>query len=649
MNSYLLYGSADEPNQRLDLRAGPLAMVFEPGTTFLRHIKLGDVEVVRCIYAAVRDATWATVIPHLSNLTCEQARNSFKLSFDVSCTRSSGSGKDDIDFTWHGVITGDASGTVRFEFDGEAHTTFKRKRIGVCVLHPIATCAGKPCTVEHPGGASERTAFPSHIAPHQPLCNIRAISYQVGEHAIASVRFEGDVFETEDQRNWTDASFKTYCTPLDLPTPVEVKAGTRIRQSVTLRVSGALPAPPAAKHAACVFVKADAPAEPLPALGTCLPAELPLSPRACQRLRTTARPAHLRTDLAFDNDTWRERLAAAVDASKAIGSPLLLALHLPKACDKLLKALSDELSKAGVKSITCLALSTQGPVTPPGLAHRVRAALASAVTSLRIGIGTDEYFVELNRNRPALDDADVVAYSLNPQVHTFDNASMVENCEGQTWTALTARTFCANVPLMASPVTLKPRHKAHPSPAELGCALDGVPPTADQRQASLFAAGFTLKTIAALACAGIEQITLHEAAGWLGIMESGAPTWLGAFCPEAGEGVFPVYHAIADVQECAGASVIATHISEPLAMAGLMLNTKGRTRICAANLTAQPLCVIMPGVAKPVRVRLLDERSLVDALGRPEEYRRNAWQTLKPDTAGLQMTLGPCAYACIDI
>ena len=39
---------------------------------------------------------------------------------------------------------------------------------------------------------------------------------------------EGETFETEDQRNWSDASFKTYGTPLHLPFPVEVEEGTRV-------------------------------------------------------------------------------------------------------------------------------------------------------------------------------------------------------------------------------------------------------------------------------------------------------------------------------------------------------------------------------------------------------------------------------------
>ena len=38
--------------------------------------------------------------------------------------------------------------------------------------------------------------------------------------------------------NWTDASFKTYSTPLSRPFPVEVASGEEIHQKVTLNLSG---------------------------------------------------------------------------------------------------------------------------------------------------------------------------------------------------------------------------------------------------------------------------------------------------------------------------------------------------------------------------------------------------------------------------
>ena len=42
------------------------------------------------------------------------------------------------------------------------------------------------------------------------------------------IRFEGDLWEMEDQRNWTDASYKTYSTPLRPPYPVEIREGDRV-------------------------------------------------------------------------------------------------------------------------------------------------------------------------------------------------------------------------------------------------------------------------------------------------------------------------------------------------------------------------------------------------------------------------------------
>ena len=49
---------------------------------------------------------------------------------------------------------------------------------------------------------------------------------------------EGDTFEMEDQRNWTDASYKTYVRPLALPWPYTLASGAALDQSVTLTVSG---------------------------------------------------------------------------------------------------------------------------------------------------------------------------------------------------------------------------------------------------------------------------------------------------------------------------------------------------------------------------------------------------------------------------
>jgi len=164
----------------------------------------------------VRDHNWDTIAPQIDNVNLEQSDQGFELTFDVSCV------EHDIDFFWQGKITGTADGTVVYAMDGCARSTFMRNRIGFCVLHSPAACAGDPCVVEKDDGSIEEGHYPDAISPHQPFIDMRAISHEVIPGVTARVAFEGDVFEMEDQRNWTDASYKTYCTPLAIPFPVLV-------------------------------------------------------------------------------------------------------------------------------------------------------------------------------------------------------------------------------------------------------------------------------------------------------------------------------------------------------------------------------------------------------------------------------------------
>jgi len=62
-------------------------------------------------------------------------------------------------------------------------------------------------------------SFPRDVAPHQPIHRHPAIAHEVAPGITAEVRFSGDVFEMEDQRNWTDASTR----------PTRRRSGCRFR------------------------------------------------------------------------------------------------------------------------------------------------------------------------------------------------------------------------------------------------------------------------------------------------------------------------------------------------------------------------------------------------------------------------------------
>ncbi|NJR12419.1 hypothetical protein HC776_00565 [bacterium] len=202
-------------------------------------------------------------------------------------------------------------------------STFKKNRIGFCVLHD-ASLAGQPCVIEHTDGRFITGQFPAEVAPHQPYLNVRAIEHTVDGTKV-NVRMEGDTFEMEDQRNWSDASYKTYCTILALPFPVVIEAGTTIQQTVTLSVIGSAQA---ASRESELVIRAIDQETPLPKLGVCLADEaVPLAHPQLEALRALMLD-HVRVDLEPASSAFEARLAYAQRLSLDLAVPLEVALWL---------------------------------------------------------------------------------------------------------------------------------------------------------------------------------------------------------------------------------------------------------------------------------------------------------------------------------
>ena len=75
----ILDGRVAPPPEARTLRAGPLSVVFESGD--LRYVRLGDREVVRRIYVAVRDRNWGTVPARLADVTIEEQPDRFLIRY----------------------------------------------------------------------------------------------------------------------------------------------------------------------------------------------------------------------------------------------------------------------------------------------------------------------------------------------------------------------------------------------------------------------------------------------------------------------------------------------------------------------------------------------------------------------------------------
>lgn len=193
------------------------ARLFAPSETVeaaawgaeLRNDELSDITfngmpVLRAIRAVVRDHDWRTLVPTVSRVAQHSRDGGVTLLLD-------------IDFAGFGSsYTGELAihlikDSVKVTFDGVAPAAFRSNRIGLVVLHRPDD-AGRAVTIGSPGGASTPSFFPVDISPHQPFMDLSSMEWE-RDGTRFRLDFHGDVFETEDQRNWTDASFKTYSTP----------------------------------------------------------------------------------------------------------------------------------------------------------------------------------------------------------------------------------------------------------------------------------------------------------------------------------------------------------------------------------------------------------------------------------------------------
>ena len=232
-------GTREKPPKCITLRAGALTVDFVAGG--LRNIRYEDHEVLRAIAYVVRNADWGTYTPEMSDCTIQKGGEAFAITYRARCASADASQI----LSYQARITGNAQGNLVFDVTAEPVTAFRTARCGFAVLHPIAGVAGQQAIIEHVDGSQEEAVFPDHISPAQPFKDIRAIRHQVTPDITARCCFQGDVFEMEDQRNWSDASYKTYVRPLALPWPYVMEQGVTNQQSVELEITRSPGAKPA--------------------------------------------------------------------------------------------------------------------------------------------------------------------------------------------------------------------------------------------------------------------------------------------------------------------------------------------------------------------------------------------------------------------
>jgi D-apionolactonase len=621
-------GTDEISPESISLKAGALTADLVAGG--LRAIRYQGREVLRAIAYVVRDKDWGTFNPAISDFSCQQDGNQFTVTFRARCiNRELGQ-----ELAYETRITGNANGMVTFEVTAEPRTPFLTARCGFAVLHPLEGIVGQPAIIEHVDGSREQAVFPDLIAPLQPFKEIRAIEHAVAPGVTASCLMTGDVFEMEDQRNWSDASYKTYVRPLALPWPYVMDSGVRNQQSVELLITdssaGALSTLDAKADAAVELEMGDADGT-FPRIGVAIhPGEI-AHPDVLKRLQPQLLLFH------FDPTAGhgREHLAGFRETAQiAMVSESALELVVPAQRDVKdeLREIAAMVSEAKLKLSAVLvspAVDRQStlPGSPwppcPPLAEIYQAA-REAFPGVAIGGGVLTYFTELNRKRPPVELLDFVSHCTCPIVHAADDLSVMQTLEAMPSITRSARAIMGKgKAYWIGPSTIGMRQNPYGSRVMDNPENRRITMTDhDPRQRSLFAAAWMIGYAAATAEARLEVLTVGALTGPLGLAS------------RDGVAYYPAFFAAQGLAALGGQLRYRCRSSRPEAVAVVAgTDREGKRVAWIANLTGRNQVVSLAGEMVISQIYVLDEESFGQA------------RAVSADVSSIE--LRPYAVACL--
>ena len=583
----LLHGSTERKADPVVLRAGSLTLSYEAG--FLRYLKVGETEILRMINFYIRDHNWVTIPMTIVDEQIQQNAYSFRINYRSECSLG------DIKYRWNCAIKGDED-NITFEIDGESASSFKRNRLGFTVLHPIRTCAGKHCTITHANKRQEILKFPELINPHQPFVDIVEMRWNPSDSIEAFLQFDGDIFETEDQRNWSDASYKTYCTPLSRPFPVEVKPGDKVRQRIRLNVSANKAAVVDRKHPLTFSLERQG-STTFPHIGLSWN-NLPLDGK-CIDLINSLRVDYVRMVVDLKDPELFRTLNRALQVAPYLELVLFVDGKIDmEFVDKILP-ITDR-----IKQIVLL--PAKGNTTQSQLIDDCVLSLRKSFPRAKIGGGTDAFFTELNRERTPTKDLDFVIFSINPQCHASDNATIIENLEAQKDIVQSCRAFVGNKAIHVGPVTFKMRWNPAATSKDKS-NTNALPPSVDQRHLSMIGAAWTLGSFKYLAENNVSSITFFETCGWMGLIPHPEEPWPETFI-DVEDSVYPLYIVLKELLAHRPKRVVRLVSNYPLLVDGLALtDPDGRLFVYVMNFTGNDQLVTFPPDARLRRSAIIDD------------------------------------------
>jgi hypothetical protein len=596
ISSQLARGIVKDIPERKIISNNNYEFVLEHGR--LRYFSFCGNEFIRMLHVAVRDENWMTVPYEITDFDLQSAGE--KVSITYTAIYSSKT----ISFTAKIKIEADQH-QMQFSFSGTAENDFLKNRIGICLLLPVENCISQPCTVINTKGEKTEGRFPAEISPHQPFVDITAMEWQSKEGVFTAASFFNEIFEMEDQRNWSDQSYKIYGTPLHFPFPVQMKRGEKIEQSVSLHFRF----PEKKSEKRILSLELSGAKTQFPLIGLQYTGKFRDDQNGAALLKQLSLN-HLRIDLLFD-ENWQESLYNALISSVKISSKVELVISVqdePVPVESICRIIRE--TGAGVFSV--LLLSAGRNVTSIQDSGAVINLFREHLSRVPIGTGTAHHFAEINRFYEKQPDVSFLGFPVNPQVHATDTLTIIENLAAFRG-IVHAASSRFKMPIHISRLTLRYPGNPDPSGHNRYDSPGGRRWVEDSRQDSLFCAAWMAIGLKYLA--GTASITLFDDFGASGTIEQNT-----SLLKDSQLSVTPTYLVLQEVALFAPVLISEVICNQPLiADAVCFENEEGKKLLLAVNWSTDSVILRndLFGSGINAMMKVLDESVLDETLSLP--------------------------------
>ena len=453
----------------------------------IRNVTYQGAQMIDLLYTAIRPSDWSTLDSDEHNEVIELSGENCIVTI-TDLYAHSAQGKT--------VLTLQPNGKFTIDYQLTGLGKFEINRWGLCFCLHTGDWVGSKVLAD-----GNNYALSKEISPQRVINGVTQGLFPASNdmHFIAAdkralkVVSAGKVLEAEDQRNWTDNTYKIYSGSLAEPRPFVIEKGFKWEQRVEFEVT----APTGAIADGSKIIAKEIAS--LPRIGLQFNTDSLLPNDDLEKALYILDIDHIRVN---EESLTSQKIATVSKSGLALEAALLSSntgAELAREVDH---------------------LSARVPAGSRLLIHRearqiVQAADLPKNETLNSYIpGSDAYLVDLHREKFEFGNA--VSYSMVPTVHSSDPETVFKTLTTQKESIEFAQKFMAPQ-VSISPITFSTRGNPETGHLRENRANFAQPEIAKQIK-DLSAAAWTLGSVFALASAGAYSGTWHELFGEHGVI-----------------------------------------------------------------------------------------------------------------------------------